>query len=76
MQCSIYTEIFSIYKRFEIEILRKEGGWQAYRRSNGIRQPEPELIIPPELTEEELAVYLDDVFHEYAGPGDELVRLS
>lgn len=67
--------IFSIYGRFEIEILRHGGAWRTYRRGNGMRLPDNEIIIPPDVEEQELETYLDDLFHEYATPGDEIRRL-
>jgi hypothetical protein len=67
--------IFSIYKRFEIEIRRQGGTWCAYRRSNGMSRPDPDIIIPSSVSESEIETYLDDLFHEYARPGDEIVRL-
>lgn len=67
--------IFSIYQRFEIEILRHGNEWRAYRRSNGMRQPDNEIIIPPDVAEHEMETYLDDLFHEYAAPGDEIKRI-
>jgi len=44
----------------------------AYRLTSGTRVPEDELVIPPDLAEHELAVYLDDIFHELAGPGQSI----
>ncbi len=60
---------FNIYGRFHLEVRREQGRWMAYRLTSGTRVPEEELVIPAELGEHELAVYLDDIFHELAGPG-------
>lgn len=66
--------IFDIYKRFEVEILRKDDRWVVYRNNNGTKRPDWTIIIPHELREDELAGFLDDFFHEYAGPGDSIIR--
>lgn len=66
---------FDIYGRFQIEVRRENEGWAAYRAEHGKRVPLEELVIPPDVTEDELATYLDDVYHEFAGCGDEVERL-
>jgi len=63
---------FNIYGRFRLEVRREQGRWMAYRLTSGTRVPEDELVIPAELAEDELAIYLDDIFHELAGPGQSL----
>jgi hypothetical protein len=68
--------IFSIYGRFELEVVLRDGAWQAYRRSNGIRQPDHDIAFPAGLEESDLPVFLDDLFHEYARPGEEVARLG
>lgn len=65
---------FSIYGRREIDILREGGQWIPYRQDGGKRQRLNQLVIPAELDEDELAAYLDDIYHEEAGPGDTVVR--
>ena len=63
---------FNIYGRFHLEVRRGEGRWMAYRLTSGTRVPADELVIPADLAEHELAVYLDDIFHELAGPGQSI----
>jgi hypothetical protein len=65
---------FDIYGRFEIEVLMTSSGWVAYRKSNGLRVPCSELVIPQGLPESELERFLDDHFHEYALPGQMIRR--
>jgi hypothetical protein len=60
---------FNIYGRFQIEVHREDDSWVAYRAVLGTRRRVEELVIPCELTTEELAAYLDAFFHEYAEPG-------
>jgi hypothetical protein len=34
------------------------------------------VIVPPDLAAAEIATYLDDVFHEYAGIGQTVEQLA
>lgn len=65
--------LFDIYGRFSILIERSGDTWIAYRQTNGqtngVRRRDTDIVIPPDLAEDELATYLDDLFHEYASPG-------
>lgn len=61
---------FSIYGRFHIEVRREDVGWAAYRSESGKRARVDELVIPAELDARDIAIYLDDIFHEYAGFGE------
>ena len=63
---------FNIYGRFHLEVRREQDRWMAYRLTAGTRVPEEELVIPADLAEHELAVHLDDIFHELAGPGQSI----
>lgn len=61
---------FSIYGRFHIEVRWEDEGWVAYRSESGKRARVDELVIPAELDARDIAIYLDDIFHEYAGFGE------
>ena len=63
-----------IYGRFQLEIRREGNSWVAYRLELGKRMREKNLILPPTLTPEEIPTYVDDLFHELAGPG-QVVRV-
>lgn len=63
---------FDIYGRFQIEIRREGGGWAAYRQAPGKRVPCDDVIIPASMAADEISTYLDDIYHELAGPGDEV----
>lgn len=67
---------FDIYGRFELEVVREQGGWVAYRRAGGIRYPDHDVVPPLELDEDEMAGFFDDLFHELAGPGQRVRRLD
>lgn len=52
-------------KRMSVQ--RKDGEWLLFRDSNtGVRARVHEVVIPDELEESELAVYLADIYHESA----------
>ena len=60
---------FDIYGRFQLEVLRENNLWVAYRVGLGTRARDSDVIIPPSLAAEEMAIYLDDLFHELCEPG-------
>ena len=66
---------FDIYGRFQVDIRREGDAWVAYRPGAGTRTPLADLIVPAHLAAADLATYLDDVYHEFAGVGDEIVAL-
>lgn len=61
---------FDIYGRFQLEVIREGDVWAVYRLAPGKRIRAGDLIIPNEVQPNEVATYLDDVFHESAAPGD------
>jgi len=67
---------FNIYGRFQLEVRREQESWVAYRLTHGKRVLEDELVIPADMEVSELAVYLDDIFHELAGPGQSIESLA
>lgn len=67
---------FNIYGRFHIIVEREGQAWRAYQVAHGIRTPVEDLIIPSDVSEEEMLIYLDDVYHEYAGFGQVIERVS
>jgi hypothetical protein len=61
---------FNIYARFQVDVRRENDAWTVYRAALGKRTLFEDVVIPPDVPADELAVYLDDIFHEYAGHGD------
>lgn len=61
---------FNIYGRFQVDVRREHDAWVAYRGEPGKRTPCDDVVIPADVPPDELAVYLDDMFHEYAGHDD------
>jgi len=66
---------FSIYGRFQLEIEREDDAWAVYRLGTGLRVKAHDIVIPAEVEAAELAVFLDDVFHELAQPGESVEPL-
>lgn len=67
---------FNVYGRFQIELRREQGSWCAYRHEHGKCVPLHDVIIPGDVGVDELATFLDDLFHEYARPGDSVSVLE
>jgi hypothetical protein len=67
---------FNIYGRFQVDVRRENEAWIVYRAELGKRTRLHEVVVPPHLAAEEIAIYLDDVFHEYAGIGQTVERLA
>ena len=58
-----------VYGRFQLEVVRESDSWVAYRIGPGTRTRDANLVIPSSLSPAEVASYIDDLFHELAGPG-------
>ena len=67
---------FDVYGRFQLEVLREKEAWAVYRLALGTRERDTDVVIPPSMEPDELAAYLDDLFHELARPGETVVLLS
>jgi hypothetical protein len=67
---------FDIYGRFQVEVRRENAAWIVYRSELGKRSMLNDVMIPSDLAAEEIATYLDDVFHEYAGIGQTVEQLA
>jgi len=52
--------------------MREHDAWIVYRAQAGACARRCDVVIPPELPAEELAICLDDLFHELAGFGQEV----
>jgi hypothetical protein len=60
---------FDVYGRFRLEVQRENDSWIVYRLGLGRCVKLNDLIIPKDLAAEEIATFLDDIFHELSGPG-------
>lgn len=61
---------FNIYGRFQVDVRRENGWWVVYRSELGKRTRLNDVVIPATLVAEDLATYLDDIFHEFAKLGE------
>ncbi len=51
----------------QVLIASTSTGWLAfYLGSEGKRRSAPDIVVPPEIPESEIAQYLDDLCHEWA----------
>lgn len=65
---------FDVYGRFQIEVCREGHGWVAYRLALGKRARIDALAIPCDIaTSQDMARYLDDLYHEAGRPGQSVV---
>ena len=67
---------YSIYGHFELDVVREGGNWKVFNVAAGKRVLRNDVIIPAEVQADEIATYLDDLFHELARPGQAISRLG
>jgi hypothetical protein len=60
---------FNIYGRLQVEVQRENESWTVYRAELGKRAKLNDVVIPFDLEANDIASYLDDIFHEFAGIG-------
>jgi len=68
--------IYDIYGRMQMEVICCDQSRIAYRVVSGRRQLETDFVIPDGYTAEQICIYLDDMFHEQAKPGQEIRLIS
>jgi len=61
---------FNIYGRFQVEVNRNDERWTVYRSDGGKRSRMADVVIPSDIEGHEVAIFLDDLFHEYARFGE------
>ena len=67
---------FDIYGRFQLDVRRENDAWEAYHLEAGKRAKVDELVIPAALDASEIATYLDDIYHEMAGIGQNVKLIA
>jgi hypothetical protein len=65
----------NIYGRFQLEVRRENESWGVYRLAPGKRVKVDDVVIPSTFDADEVVTYLDDLFHELAGPGQRIELL-
>lgn len=65
---------FDVFGR-KVLVTRSDGHWQAfYLGDEGKRRRAPDIVIPAETAEQDLALYLADLCHEWATSAHPEVR--
>jgi len=67
---------FDAYGRYKLDVIPTDSKWQVFELEEGKRALITDFVIPAELTEDEIASYLDDHFHEIARPGQIVRRID
>ena len=67
---------FDVYGRYELDVIRDGSKWKVLRLGDGKRVLLDDVVIPAEIDEDEIATYLDDLFHELARPGQIVRRVD
>ena len=69
---------FDCYGRFVLDIERVDGAWRVLEVSvsEGKRRLREDIVVPADVTEAEMARWLDDLLHEHGGPGRAIRRLD
>ena len=67
---------FDIYGRCQLEVRRENDSWEVYRHELGKRAKVADVVIPSTLAADEIAIWLDDIYHEFSGPGQRVERLA
>jgi len=70
------TVRFRIYGNYELDVVREGDKWRVFNLNVGKRVPLTDVVIPTEVQENEIATYLDDLFHELAKPDQAIRRVS
>ena len=66
---------FDVYGRFRLEVQRENDSWVVYGLPLDKRVRATDLIVPSTLKANEIATFLDDIFHELSGPGQSVKLL-
>ena len=60
---------FDVYGRFKLDVVREGKQWTVYRLEPGKRIKVRDFAIPSSLQEAEVVIFVDDIYHELAQPG-------
>jgi len=67
---------FDVYGRFQVEVERVNDQWIAYRVGLGTRSKVEDLVIPDDLSRQEIPNYLDAFYHELARYGQRVLEIA
>jgi len=66
---------FDIYGRFQLEIRREQNQWAIYRPGVGTLLADHKIVIPADLPESGITLFLNDMFHEVADGSRDIVLM-
>ena len=66
---------FDVYGRFRLEVQRENDSWVLHRLPIGKRVRATDFIVPVMLKANEIATFLDDIFHQLSGLGQSVKLL-
>lgn len=66
---------FDIFGRYRIDVRRVDGRWKVYRPGNGLDGELHDIVIPHDVDEADIELYLNDLLHEEATPGRSIRRV-
>ena len=64
-----------VFGLFQVELVRVQDSWQVARVGQGLGAP-MDVAIPPGLDEDRAVEYIEDLWHEMAGPGQRITRVT
>lgn len=65
-----------IYGKIDIEVIREEGEWAAFRLGDeGKKRKLHDIKFPNTLSEYEIIGYVEDLYHEWATAKNQSVKL-
>lgn len=68
---------FDLYGRYVPIVEKHDGRWRVLEVGNdGKRGLRDDVVIPSDLSPDDIAQYLDDLFHESARPGARVRRIE
>ncbi|MES2153119.1 MAG: hypothetical protein V4508_25345 [Pseudomonadota bacterium] len=67
---------FNIYGRFQVDVRREGDAWVVFRIEDGKRAKMHDIVVPESFANDDIATYLDDIFHEFAGLGQGVERIA
>ncbi len=63
---------FDVYGQFVVDVIRRGEDWEVYRVEPGKRIRMLEIAIPSNTPIDQIACFLDDLWHETATPGKDI----
>jgi len=66
---------FNVFGKFVLDVRREDDQWRPYLAGEGKRRP-ANIHIPDDLADGDLAVFLEDLFHESGTPDTEVRRIG